>query len=90
MASPATSSHLPALAEPGLPVLVGVSRKSMFQTLLSRPVDQRLAGGVAVATAAVLAGAAILRVHDVAETLDAVKVVQALRNAGYGQPTQSA
>ena len=76
-------AHLPALVEPGLPVLVGVSRKSMFQTLLSRPVDQRLAGGVAVATAAVLAGAVILRVHDVAETVDAVKVVQALRGAGY-------
>src|SRR5688572_26306026 len=76
-------AHLPALAQLGLPVLVGVSRKSMFQTLLSRPVDQRLAGGVAVATAAVLAGAAILRVHDVAETVDAVKVALALRAAGY-------
>jgi dihydropteroate synthase len=81
-------AHLPALAQLGLPVLVGVSRKSMFQTLLSRPVDQRLAGGVAVATAAVLAGAAILRVHDVAETVDAVKVVQALRAAGYSGPSQ--
>jgi dihydropteroate synthase len=49
-------------------------------------VEQRLAGGLAVATAAVLAGAAILRVHDVAETVDAVKVAQALRTAGY-QPT---
>jgi dihydropteroate synthase len=82
-------AHLPALVEPGLPVLVGVSRKSMFQALLGRPVDQRVAGGVAVATAAVLAGAAILRVHDVAETVDAVKVVQALRAAGYSGPSQS-
>lgn len=76
-------AHLPALAQPGLPLLVGVSRKSMFQDLLGRRVDQRLAGGLAVATAAVLAGAAILRVHDVAETVDAVKVAQALRSAGY-------
>lgn len=80
-------AHLPQLGRPGpnagLPLLIGVSRKSMFQTLLGRPLEQRLAGGLAVATAAVLAGAAILRVHDVAETVDAVKVAQALRAAGY-------
>lgn len=80
-------AHLPELAQPGLPLLIGASRKSMFQELLGRRIDQRLAGGLAVATAAVLAGAAILRVHDVAETIDAVKVAQALRNAGYGKPT---
>jgi len=76
-------AHLPALAQTELPLLIGVSRKSMFQELLGRRVDQRLAGGLAVATAAALAGAAILRVHDVAETIDAVKVAQALRAAGY-------
>jgi dihydropteroate synthase len=76
-------AHLRTLAEPGLPLLIGVSRKSMFQALLGRRVEQRLAGGLAVATAAALAGAAILRVHDVAETVDAVKVAQALRDAGY-------
>lgn len=80
-------AHLPQLSRPGpsagRPLLVGVSRKSMFQTLLGRSVEQRLAGGLAVATAAVLAGAAILRVHDVAETVDAVKVALALRAAGY-------
>ena len=80
-------AHLPWLGRSGLPVLVGVSRKSMFQALLGRPVEQRLAGGLAVATAAVLAGAAILRVHDVAETVDAVKVAQALRAAGYQSTT---
>jgi dihydropteroate synthase len=67
----------------GRPLLVGVSRKSMFQTLLNRPLEQRLAGGLAVGTAAVLAGAHILRVHDVAETVDAIKVAAALRTAGY-------
>jgi dihydropteroate synthase len=77
-------ARLPELGRSGLPLLVGVSRKSMFQALLGRPVEQRLAGGLAVATAAVLAGAGILRVHDVAETVDAVKVAQALRAAGYG------
>jgi dihydropteroate synthase len=74
---------LPALTSLGWPVLVGVSRKSMFGTLLGRAVDERVAGGVAVATAAVLAGASILRTHDVAATVDAVKVAVALRDAGY-------
>jgi len=74
---------LPALTSLGWPVLVGVSRKSMFGTLLGRAVDERVAGGVAVATAAVLAGASILRTHDVAATVDAVKVAVALRAAGY-------
>jgi dihydropteroate synthase len=79
-------AHVQALAEPGLPVLIGVSRKSMFQELLGRRVNHRLAGGLAIGTTAALAGAAILRVHDVAETVDAIKVVQALRAAGYRGP----
>ncbi|HKQ11920.1 MAG TPA: dihydropteroate synthase [Steroidobacteraceae bacterium] len=73
---------LPALTGLGWPVLIGVSRKSMFGTLLGRAVDERVAGGVAMATAAVLAGASIVRTHDVAATIDAVKVAVALREAG--------
>jgi dihydropteroate synthase len=65
------------------PLLVGVSRKSMFGMLLGRGVDDRLAGGVAVATAAVLAGASIIRTHDVAATVDAIKVAVALKQAGF-------
>lgn len=65
------------------PLLVGVSRKSMFGALLGRAVTDRLAGGLAVATAAVLAGARIVRTHDVAPTVDAVKVAMALQQAGY-------
>ncbi|HEY8539214.1 MAG TPA: dihydropteroate synthase [Steroidobacteraceae bacterium] len=76
-------AHLPALTALGCPVLIGVSRKSMFGALLNRPVEQRLAGGLAVATAAVLAGVSIVRAHDVAETVDAVKTAAALRAAGY-------
>jgi dihydropteroate synthase len=76
--------HLPTFAALRRPVLIGVSRKSLFGKLLNRSVDQRLAGGVAVATAAVLAGAQIIRAHDVAETVDAVKVAVALQAAGYG------
>jgi dihydropteroate synthase len=77
-------ANLPVLLALGRPVLVGASRKSMFQSLLNRPVGERLAGGLAVGTAAVLAGASILRAHDVAETVDAVRVAAALRTAGYG------
>jgi dihydropteroate synthase len=76
-------SGLPALTGLGWPVLVGVSRKSMFGTLLGRAVDERLAGGIAAATAAILAGASIVRTHDVAATVDAVKVAAALRAAGF-------
>jgi dihydropteroate synthase len=76
---------LPALTALGWPVLIGVSRKSMFATLLGRAVDERVAGGVAMATAAVLAGASIVRTHDVAATVDAVKVAVALRTAGYSR-----
>jgi dihydropteroate synthase len=75
-------ARLPELSKIGLPLLVGVSRKSMFQALLGRAVEQRLAGGLAVATAAILSGASIVRAHDVAETVDAVRVAHALMNAG--------
>jgi len=76
---------LPVLTALGWPVLIGVSRKSMFGTLLGRSVDERVAGGVAMATAAVLAGASIVRTHDVAATVDAVKVAVELRAAGYSR-----
>ena len=60
------------------PVLVGLSRKSMLATLLQRPVEDRLPGSLALATAAVLAGARIVRTHDVAATRDAVRVAAAI------------
>jgi dihydropteroate synthase len=56
----------------------------MFAELLGRPLDQRLPGSLAAATAAVLAGADIVRAHDVAETVDALKVADAVRRAGKG------
>ena len=71
------------LAVQSRPVLIGVSRKSMFGSLLGRAVDERLAGGLAVATASVLAGASIVRTHDVAETVDAIKVAAALKTGGF-------
>lgn len=62
----------------GFPVLAGLSRKSMIGALTGRPVEQRMAGSLAGALAAVMQGARIVRVHDVAETVDALKVWQAL------------
>lgn len=64
-------------SELGLPVLAGLSRKSMIGALTGRPVEQRLAGSLAGALAAVAHGSRIVRVHDVAETVDAIKVWQA-------------
>ncbi|MNK65310.1 Dihydropteroate synthase [compost metagenome] len=61
-------------SELNLPVLAGLSRKSMIGAVTGRPVEQRLAGSVAGALAAVAQGAEIIRVHDVAETVDALKV----------------
>ena len=61
-------------SELGLPVLAGLSRKSMLGAVTGRPVEQRLAGSIAGALAAVAQGAEIVRVHDVAETVDALKV----------------
>lgn len=61
-------------AELDLPVLAGVSRKSMIGALTGKPVAERMAGSLAGALAAVSHGARIVRVHDVAETVDALKV----------------
>ncbi|WP_137167109.1 dihydropteroate synthase [Salinimonas lutimaris] len=60
----------------GHPVLVGMSRKSMIGNVLNNNVHERLAGSLALATLAAQAGANIIRVHDVAETVDVVKIVR--------------
>ena len=64
----------------GLPVLVGVSRKSMIGQLLDIPVTQRMPASVALAGLASWLGAAIIRVHDVQPTVHAVKMCQAIKN----------
>lgn len=69
---------LPRLVALGLPVLVGVSRKTMIGHVLDKPVNERMVGSVAAAMLAAQAGGAILRVHDVPQTVDALKVLQAL------------
>lgn len=70
---------LPQFRQLGMPVLVGMSRKSMIGTILDKPVDQRLYGSLSMAVMAAMLGADILRVHDVAETMDAIKMVKALQ-----------
>lgn len=70
--------RLPELNAMGYPLLVGVSRKSMIAQLLNRSVDERLPGSLALAMLAAQRGAAIVRVHDVAATVDVLKVLAAV------------
>lgn len=70
---------LPVLAALGQPLLIGVSRKAFIGKILDLDPDQRLEGSLAAAVAAVLAGANIVRVHDVAETRRAARVADAIR-----------
>jgi dihydropteroate synthase len=63
----------------GLPLLVGASRKRFIDTISPAPPDRRLGGSIAAHVLAVLDGAAIIRAHDVAETVQALKVVAAIR-----------
>ncbi len=74
--------ELPRLAALGRPLVIGVSRKSMFGQLLGRQVDERMAGSLAAGLMAVDRGAAVLRVHDIRETADAIDVWRAVRGAG--------
>lgn len=68
----------------GMPLLVGISRKSMLGSVTGRGVGERLPASLAAAVLAVERGADILRVHDVAETADALKVLEAVRNSAPG------
>ena len=69
------------LAELGSPLLVGVSRKSFIGRVLGREVGERLYGGLGLAALAVAGGARVVRTHDVAPTLDAIRMVDAVLNA---------
>ncbi len=69
---------LPDLLKLGYPLLVGVSRKSMIGAITGQPVENRLAGSVVLAAQAVQRGANILRVHDVDQTVDVMKILAAL------------
>lgn len=72
-------SGLGRLQRLGLPVLVGLSRKSLFGEVLGRPVAERLPGSLVAAALCVERGACIVRAHDVRETVDAVRFAHAVR-----------
>ena len=71
--------HFGELTHAGLPLLAGISRKSMLGTITGRPVVERLSASVTAALLAAQRGAHILRVHDVAATRNALAVWQAVR-----------
>ncbi|MBI4997719.1 MAG: dihydropteroate synthase [Rhodocyclales bacterium] len=73
--------HLDSFVATGLPVLVGMSRKSMLGQITGKPVGERVHAGVAAALLAVQRGARIVRVHDVAAVRDALAVWQAIEGA---------
>lgn len=68
-------SQLAAFKSLGLPLLSGTSRKSMIGNLLNREVSERLVGSITTALLAIQNGATIVRVHDVKETMDAIKIL---------------
>jgi len=72
--------HLDRLRELGAPVLAGLSRKSMLGAITGQDVDHRVAASVAAALIAVQRGASIVRVHDVRETVDALKIWSAVNS----------
>jgi len=71
-------ANLDQLRGIGCPILIGVSRKSTLGLITGREVGDRLAASVAAATAAILKGALLVRAHDVAATVDAVRVATSL------------
>jgi dihydropteroate synthase len=74
-------ARLPELKSFGLPLLVGASRKRFIDTVSPAPPDQRLGGSIAAHLLAVAGGAAIIRTHDVAETVQALRVAAAIGSA---------
>lgn len=75
-------SKLSLLQRIGPPLLVGLSRKRLLGSLTGKPTDQRQAAGIAAAVIAVERGAKVIRTHDVAETVDALRVAQAILEVG--------
>jgi dihydropteroate synthase len=76
--------ELPQLTATGLPVLVGLSRKSTVAALIGQAGGERLYGSLALAALAVWQGARVVRAHDVAATLDAVRAASAARGGSDG------
>ena len=71
-------SRLHEFSATEFPVLVGWSRKSMIGDVLDAPAEKRLSGSLSAATIAAMLGASVIRVHDVKESMDAIKVLRAM------------
>jgi len=72
-------ANLGSLRKLGFPVLVGLSRKSMIGAITGRPVEDRLVGSAVLAAMAVLHGASVVRAHDVAATVDAIRIAERMK-----------
>jgi dihydropteroate synthase len=79
-------ANLDTFAKLSCPLLIGVSRKSMFKALLGAAVEQRLNGALSAASIAVWQGAAIVRAHDVRATVEAIQVASALHDKRRAHP----
>lgn len=73
--------HLSVFTQMGLPLLVGISRKSMIGRILDKPVHERLYGSLAFAVIAAWQGATIIRAHDIAATQEALRIIDAVYQA---------
>jgi len=73
--------HIEKLQQFALPILLGASRKSTLGILLNKKVNERLIGGIAIAVFAALKGVSMLRTHDVDETAQALKIIDAITQA---------
>jgi len=78
-------ANLRQLTTLGRPLLAGLSRKSTLGELTGKPVDERVPASVAAAVIAVMNGADIVRVHDVAATVDAMRIARAVQDSGKGR-----
>lgn len=72
--------NLNRIKELGCPLLIGVSRKSFIGLILDKPAEERLTGTITANTIAILQGADIIRVHDVKEAVEMVKIIAAIKN----------
>jgi dihydropteroate synthase len=80
--------EMAAFQELALPILIGISRKSLFGKLLGRDVNERLPASLAAAVMCVERGAMIVRAHDVKETVDVVRLAHAVRQSSGGERTK--
>ncbi len=75
--------QLASLQSLNLPILIGISRKSFIAEIIKQPVENRLTGTITANTLAILNGANIVRVHDVPDALEMIRIIDAVRRVNY-------